>query len=178
MTSSSRGECTLVKKTLFQTTVESFSWKDVRTVRLTGPLERASSGGHARGTAGENLALETASGKIIAVYGRSVAWPFGTLNRRGLETHLGQPLVGEWWSVSLGGASWFISFILAAVAGVLVLMRIVVPITPGMDAGKLRAARTTNLFRFMILTLGSAIFWGLALGLLVRWLSSGAFPEV
>lgn len=172
------GNCVLEKRTLFKKTTETFSWKEITAVRLTGAMQQGSRGGNARGTAGENLALETATGKTYAVFLRNVAWPFGSLNRKTLVEQVGRPLVGEWWGVSLGGPSWFISFILAAIAGVIVLMHVVIPIIPGMEAGLLRKARMTNLYRFLFLVFGAAGFWGLTISLLIRWLRSGAFPKI
>lgn len=172
--SNQSGDCVLVKKTLLTASEEHFQWKDVKEVRLSGSLGLSSSSGRGSGTNGENLELEMTSGKKILVYPRKVAWPFGNLNRENLRSRIDNRIDETLWSVSLGGVSWFLSFILGAVAGVILLMRIVVPITPGMEAKKLSAARKANLFRFILLVLGAAGFWTISLAVLIQTLSSGA----
>ncbi len=161
------GKAVIQRKSFFGESTETFRWDEVRHVRMTGAIGTATSASGRRGAAGENLELELANGKKIAVYSHKIAWPIGNLDRKLLYANIGKPLQGEFRSVSLGGASWFISFILIAISGVAVLMKIVVPITPGMPAAPLAAARWSNLWRFGALVtlsvlLWAAVLWGLA----------------
>lgn len=154
-----QGDARLSRKSIFGTSSERFRWSEVRGVRMVGVVGSATSTGRQRGAAGENLQLELVSGKKIEVHSRPVAWPLGDLKRNLLVENVGKPFQGEWRSVSLGGASWFIAFVLAGIGGVLTLMKIVVPITGRMPADQLKTARWKNLWRFGILVILSASGW-------------------
>lgn len=173
LTVADNGVATLVRKTFLGESSESFLWADVRHVRWTGSVNGYPSAGSRRGAAGENLALELASGNAVAVFSRSVAWPVGNLNRSRLTQHIGKELRGTHRSVSLGGASWFIAFILAGISAILLLLKMVHPISSSMSPGELRQARWFNLRRFLYLVFGALVLWAGILMALIFFLIGG-----
>ena len=156
------GQCTLLRRTPFAASQETFRWNSVREVKLVFSSTRwTASGGGARIVVEDNIVLQ--ADREIFVLTDSDAWLFGSLSETSLSAFVGQAPPTSLWVVSFGLTPSFFWFIAAAVGALFLLMSIIRPIVPDMSAEALSAARVHNLVRFAGLSLFFALFWAASL---------------
>jgi len=168
------GECELRRRDLFSKTSETFRWQDVTFVHLVSGGGLHTTGGSRRGVASANILFDIKPDRKVFLYASGFGWIVGSLDHKFLYNHLSSKSIPKKvWGVSLGGPSWFISFVMGAIAVIVILLSIVEKFRPEMNEKEIQSARIKNLTRFSILISVSTAIWTVILFSLFFWFGLG-----
>lgn len=160
------GRCVLQRRTLFESSADTFDWGAVRQVSMEYSATRwTASGGGARVIVQDNIILHL--DRKIPVLVKPGAWLFGTLGETSLRTSIGRSPPGNLWIASFGLTPWFLWFVAAASGALFALLSTIRKIESDMSADALRAARLHNLSRLAAISGIFALFWSASIFLMI-----------